>query len=241
MYVHPMWIKICGVNAPDAAREIAKLRPDAMGLNFYERSVRFVSPGVARQIAEQLPGETAAIGVFVDGSAAAIREAVQDCYLDGVQIHAGGGSDPLTQLEGLSGRPTRGTLVRVRAFQIGAKGLAPLAEYFDADAERRRQLDAVLVDAQVDGMHGGTGRTAPWGLLRNEYRTDAWPRLILAGGLRPENVAEAIATVRPWGVDVASGVESAPGVKDLDLVARFIDEARRAFAELESLEHGRSR
>jgi len=236
-----MWIKICGVNSPDAAREIARLRPDAIGLNFYERSVRFVASGIARQIAENLPRETAAIGVFVDGSAAAIREAVRDCRLDGVQIHTSGESDPLSRLEGLSGGPTRGALMRVRAFQIGAKGLAPLAEYFEAEPEQGRHVDAVLVDAHVDGMHGGTGQTVPWGLLRDEYRAEAWPRLILAGGLRAENVAEAIATVRPWGVDVASGVESAPGVKDLDLVARFIDEARRAFAKLEPLEHGRSR
>ena len=147
--------------------------------------MRFVASGIARQIAENLPRETAAIGVFVDGSAAAIREAVRDCRLDGVQIHTSGESDPLSRLEGLSGGPTRGALMRVRAFQIGAKGLAPLAEYFEAEPEQGRHVDAVLVDAHVDGMHGGTGQTVPWGLLRDEYRAEAWPRLILAGGLAP--------------------------------------------------------
>ena len=77
------------------------------------------------------------------------------------------------------------------------------------------------------------GQTAPWQVLRDEYRRDAWPPLILAGGLRPENVAEGIAAVQPWGVDVASGTESSPGIKDLERVARFILAARRAFTELE--------
>jgi phosphoribosylanthranilate isomerase len=82
-------------------------------------------------------------------------------------------------------------------------------------------------------MYGGTGKTPPWQVLRDEYQHDAWPPLILAGGLRPENVAEGIAVVQPWGVDVASGIESAPGIKDLERVARFISAARKAFRELE--------
>ncbi len=81
-------------------------------------------------------------------------------------------------------------------------------------------------------MYGGTGKSLSWDLLRNEYQRAKWPPLILAGGLRPENVGEAIDAVRPWGVDVASGVESSPGIKDVALVARFIEEARRAFAKL---------
>ena len=108
-----------------------------------------------------------------------------------------------------------------------------MAEYFERERGRRLRADAYLVDAEVEGLYGGTGRTVSWDLLRNDYQKENWPPLILAGGLRPENVGEAIAAVRPWGVDVASGVESSPGVKDVALVERFIEEARRAFAQLE--------
>ncbi|MFG0334846.1 MAG: phosphoribosylanthranilate isomerase, partial [Maioricimonas sp. JB049] len=87
-------------------------------------------------------------------------------------------------------------------------------------------LRACLVDAAVQGAWGGTGERAPWNLLRDEWSRDEWPPLVLAGGLRPQNVAEAVRTVRPWGVDVASGVESAPAIKDLEDVRRFVENAR---------------
>jgi phosphoribosylanthranilate isomerase len=123
---------------------------------------------------------------------------------------------------------------RIRAFHVGSRDLNSLAEYFACDRERPFPSDAYLVDAQVEGKFGGTGKMVSWDLLRNEYQRQEWPPLILAGGLRPDNVGEAIEAVRPWGVDVASGVESSPGIKDVALVERFIEEARRAFAKLES-------
>ena len=87
-------------------------------------------------------------------------------------------------------------------------------------------LDGCLVDSRVAGEYGGTGHTAPWDLLAGQYDSRRWPRLILAGGLTPDNVADAIRIVSPAGVDVASGVESSRGVKDLDLVASFVEAAR---------------
>lgn len=225
-----MWIKICGVNEIDKAREIARLGPDAIGLNFYERSVRQVSPETARRIAEDLPPNVLGIGVFVEATADAVREVTTRCRLGGVQLHAGGAEDAFGDLAdcaaGLAPQP-----MRIRAFHVGERGLAPVAEYVKRHQGRSLAADAFLIDAQVDGQYGGTGKTVSWQLLRNEYQTEEWPRLILAGGLCPENVGEAIDTVRPWGVDVASGVESSPGVKDLVRVARFIQEARRAFAK----------
>jgi phosphoribosylanthranilate isomerase len=89
-------------------------------------------------------------------------------------------------------------------------------------------LRACLVESRTDGAYGGTGRSAPWETLRDGWRAGQWPPLVLAGGLNPDNVATAIQTVRPWGVDVASGVELRPGVKDLDLVRRFIASSRAA-------------
>ena len=112
-----------------------------------------------------------------------------------------------------------------RAFRIGEEGLAGMASYL-AECRRLHALPrACLLDARVDGSYGGTGHTAPWDLIIREYQAD-WPPLILAGGLHPENVSAAIATVKPWGVDVASGVESAPGIKSVPLVQRFIELAR---------------
>jgi phosphoribosylanthranilate isomerase len=225
-----MWVKICGVNDPAIAREIANLRPDAIGLNFYERSVRRVRSDIARQIAESLPEGIDAIGVFVNTSARDVQQTVEDCRLSGFQYHASGDDDPSAEVDRASVGAGR-RLKRIRAFQIGPEGLAPLEDYFGRAGERH-QADACLVDAYVEGLRGGTGKTVSWQLLRDEYRSEVWPPLILAGGLRPENVAEAIEVARPWGVDVASGVESAPGVKDPKLVARFIEEARRAFSRL---------
>jgi phosphoribosylanthranilate isomerase len=233
LYVHPMWIKICGINDSAMAREIAELRPDAIGLNFYEDSVRRVSPDVAREIAECLPTEIQAIGVFVDAPAGTLRWTSTMCRLGGVQLHAQGKTDALGTFTDLKPTNSAGPK-RIRAFHVGAEGLGPLVDYFESDRNRPFPADAYLVDAQVEGMFGGTGKTVSWDLLRNDYQRQEWPPLILAGGLRPENVGEAIEAVRPWGVDVASGVESSPGIKDFALVKRFIEEARRAFARLDS-------
>jgi phosphoribosylanthranilate isomerase len=222
-----MWIKICGLNDPATARAIAELRPDAVGLNFYEKSVRRVTPEVARQIVDELPPGVQPVGVFVDPTIESLMESLSWCRLGGVQIHSFELADCFSKL-----REARADLKRIRAFHVGSDSLKNLAEYFERNRLFSLNADACLVDAYSEGMFGGTGKMVSWDLLRNEYQTQEWPPLILAGGLRPENVGEAIDAVHPWGVDVSSGVESAPGVKDVALVERFIDEARRAFARL---------
>jgi phosphoribosylanthranilate isomerase len=222
-----MWIKICGLNDRATARAIAALRPDAIGLNFYEKSVRRVTPEVARQIVDELPDGVQPVGVFVDPTIETVAQLAAGCRLEGVQIHSSRLADCFYKLH-----ETHAGLKRIRAFQVGSPNLKSLGDYFDHDRLFSPTVDAYLVDAYAEGMFGGTGKIVSWDLLRNEYQKQEWPPLILAGGLRPENVGEAIEAVRPWGVDVASGVESAPGVKDVALVERFIDEARRAFARL---------
>jgi phosphoribosylanthranilate isomerase len=221
-----MWIKICGLNDPAAARAIAELRPDAIGLNFYEKSVRRVTQEVARQIVDDLPDAVQPVGVFVDPTIETVAQTADQCRLEAVQIHSSG-PDCFSRLN-----EARASLKRIRAFQVGTPDLKSLAAYFDRDRHFSTPVDAFLVDAYSESLFGGTGKIVSWDLLRNEYQKQEWPPLILAGGLRPENVGEAIEAVRPWGVDVASGVESAPGVKDVALVERFIDEARRAFARI---------
>jgi phosphoribosylanthranilate isomerase len=226
-----MWIKICGINDLAQAVEIARLSPDAIGLNFYARSVRSVSAEVARKIVDQLPASIQPIGVFVESTAEIMLQTCATCGLGGAQLHSDSPTDSLDELTDFFASSHSGPK-RIRAFRIGASGLKPVADYFERDQARDFPADAYLVDSHVEGQYGGTGKIAPWDLLRNEYQKEEWPPLILAGGLRAENVGEAIDAVRPWGVDVASGVESAPGVKDVALVERFIDEARRAFAKL---------
>ena len=119
--------------------------------------------------------------------------------------------------------------------RLGNDGLVRLAAFLDECNTLAVNVAACLIDARVEGSYGGSGKTVPWGRLQDEYRKQDWPPLILAGGLRPDNVAEAIHAVRPSGVDVASGVESSPGRKDLDLVQRFIEQSRKAFAEVSTL------
>jgi phosphoribosylanthranilate isomerase len=224
-----MWIKICGLTEPSQARAIAALRPDAIGLNFYPQSPRFVSVAAARKITDAVGPQIERIGVFVEPTAEELRRTVADCGLSGVQIHSADEEHALAEMALDAGPITR----RICGFQVGLAGLTHLKTYLKDHKPSDWIADACLADALVKGMYGGTGQSPPWHVLRDEYRHGEWPRLILAGGLRPESVAEGITTVRPWGVDVASGVESAPGIKDVEKVARFILEARRAFAELE--------
>ncbi len=216
-------VKICGVTAPDDARTIASAGADAVGLNFYRRSPRYVEEPVAAAILAALPPFVSPVGVFGDtppGEIVALARRLTRLSL--VQVH---GNRPL---------PAEvGHLPLIVA--VGVEGVASLGELDDylARCLAAGSLPvAVLVDARVPGLLGGTGRRAPWHLL-TDYRPPV--PLILAGGLTPENVAEAVRAVRPYAVDVASGVESTPGRKDPDKVQRFIDNARSAAAGLPGL------
>jgi len=217
-----MWVKICGIRDIVTAEAVAELGPQAIGLNFYRSSPRFVAPATAKEIAGRLPPEVTPVGLFVNHTPDEIRAICGQCGLETIQLHGDEPADILAEL-----REFR----VIRAFRCGPEGLAPLGEYLD----RCRELDALpvacLIDAHVAGMYGGSGETVPWDRLAEEYPQAEWPPLILAGGLTPRNVAAAIQTVRPWGVDVASGVESTRAVKDLALVREFIRESRRVAGE----------
>lgn len=213
------WTKLCGVRDAGTAAALAELRPDAIGVNFYPRSARFVSPETAAEIARALPAEVAAIGVFVNATVEEVLRAVESANLAAVQLH---GDEPPQVITELKARWPG--LAVIRAWRVGEEGLSSLAEYL-AHCDRLGAMpDAVLADAKVAGSYGGTGQTAPWDLLRGY--DPSWPRLVLAGGLTPANVAAAVAAVRPWGVDTAGGIESAPGVKDPGLAAAFLAAAR---------------
>jgi phosphoribosylanthranilate isomerase len=212
-----MKVKICGIRDVATARAVAALRPDAIGLNFFPRSARCVDEATAAEIVRTLPSGVEAWGVFVNHPLEEIRRIADLCGLNAVQLH---GDEPPEAIAALA--PLR----IVRAFRVGDAGLDELAAYLDGCRALGHLPDACLIDARVEGRYGGTGTLAPWELLASDPRRAQWPPLVLAGGLTPENVAAGIETVRPWGVDVAGGVERSPGVKDVGRVARFIALAR---------------
>ena len=219
-----MWIKICGIRDRAAAISIAALAPDAVGLNFYTGTVRHVDPTTAAHISSSLTSQIEPVGLFVDENAETIHRVCSTCSLQTIQLH---GNEPPETIRELADYDASYRIIRV--WNLGPEGLGPLADYLKRLQDLKVWPAACLIDARVEGKHGGTGRIVDWELLGREYDRSEWPPLILAGGLTPENVADAIQAVKPWGVDVASGVESAPGVKDISLVEQFIRSAREAF------------
>uniref|UniRef100_A0A7C2P780 N-(5'-phosphoribosyl)anthranilate isomerase n=1 Tax=Schlesneria paludicola TaxID=360056 RepID=A0A7C2P780_9PLAN len=216
-----VWTKICGIRDPAVLEWLLPLAPSAIGLNFFPSSPRFVSPEVARDIASRLPPHIESVGVFVNVTAPEAAGIAEMVGLNRVQFH---GDDPpalLAEFQRLC--PTASI---IRAARMPVEGLAGLAAYLDECRNLGVVLSACLIDAYVTGHYGGTGTVVSWDKLRQDYRTREWPPLILAGGLTAGNVAAAIRTVKPWGVDVASGVESSPGVKDRTLTERFLAAAR---------------
>jgi phosphoribosylanthranilate isomerase len=214
-------IKICGVTTPEDARLAADAGADAVGLNFYPKSPRVVTPAQAAALIRALPAFTAPVGVFVGMPLRQVCAIAYQLGLRGVQTYDDQppAEDPFP-------------FAHVPAFRVkDVVGLEAVRQFVEAAAGLGRRPAAVLIDSHVEGQMGGTGHTAPWELLAG---FDPGVPVILAGGLTPENVAEAIAAVRPWGVDVASGVESAPGRKDPAKVARFVKIVRDASSRAES-------
>lgn len=207
-------IKICGITNQGDAELAASLGVDWIGLNFYEKSPRYVTPTIAGAIVRRLPAQCEAVALFVNTPVAEASRFAHTLTIRTVQLH---------------GMPSASLPMGVQwipAFSVAdSASLQAIDAYLDQCAARGELPAAILVDAHVPGLHGGTGRTAPWRLL-SEYRPKV--PMILAGGLTPENVAEAIRLVRPYGVDVASGVESSPGRKDADRLRRFVNAVRSA-------------
>ncbi|HSQ55347.1 MAG TPA: phosphoribosylanthranilate isomerase [Gemmata sp.] len=208
-------IKICGVTNPDDARMVADAGADAVGVNFYSQSPRYVTAPEAAGIVRALPPFVSPIGVFVGMPMRQVCAIAYQLGLRGVQTY-----DDEPPLEDPF------PFAHLPAFRVkDAPGLDHVRRFVSSAKAMGREPSAVLIDSHVDGQLGGTGEKAPWQLL---VGFDPGVPVILAGGLTPENVAEAIAKVRPWGVDVASGVESAPGRKDYAKVAEFVRNVKNA-------------
>ena len=206
-------VKFCGLTRPEDAREGAALGASYLGAIF-AGGPRLLSPARARELFAAVPAGPQRVGVFADQGPAEIADVAETARLDIVQLHGGATPERVEAARAASGRKVW-AVIRVRDAE-----LPPEAPELFAVA------DAVLVDALVPGQLGGTGVTLPWLRLADAVvraRRDAAGRLVLAVGLTPGNVREAIAAIAPDVVDVSSGVESAPGIKDHQLLRAFRD------------------
>jgi phosphoribosylanthranilate isomerase len=224
MSLLPLWIKICGNTSLADARLAVDAGADAVGFVFAESSRR-VTVGEAAAIALHLPETVEKIGVFVDASLEEIESAVRAAGLTGVQLHFAAGRELPGKLRARLGPELR--ILRVLHFTADDAG-AMLRQLAECAADPA--VDGVLVDSRTAAAVGGTGVAFDWAAARETLFGDAGAakHLIAAGGLTPANVAEAIAVLRPWGVDVVSGVEAAPGHKDAAKVREFVTRARAA-------------
>ena len=203
-------VKICGVTNWADAKLAVDLGADALGFNFHPPSPRAVTPAQAWQIIRRLPPMVMAVGVFVNWPAHAVAALARALHFGAVQLH---GHEPPQEVRELAG-----AFRVIKAFSMppGFR-LGALAPYASASA--------LLLDGFKGGLYGGTGRTADWDLARRAKR---YGRVILAGGIRPSNVAQAIAQARPYAVDVASGVEARPGKKDPGALRELMREVEAA-------------
>jgi len=207
-------VKICGITNAADARAACELDAFALGFNFYEKSKRVVSPADAWSIRRRLPPSVEAVGVFVNWVPGAVIALVGALQLGAAQLH---GDESVAQVNSCAK-----SVNTIKAFRIDRK-FSPkkFAAY--------RSASAFLLDGAQSGEYGGTGKVTDWTIAREAARSH---RIFLAGGLTPENVREAIRMVRPYAVDVASGVESRPGKKDRGKLREFFAEVERANNDL---------
>jgi phosphoribosylanthranilate isomerase len=211
-------IKICGITSVEDALLAAEAGADAIGLNFYERSPRYVTTERAKEICLALPAGVAKVGVFVNSLPKGIAAMAERVGLDVIQLHGDEGPDFLGSL---------GKLPVIKAFRCRESTLNSVRAFLTLCPEPSFPI-AVLLDAHAPGSYGGTGQVLDWRRLQAERHQLLGLPLILAGGLTPQNVAEAIRVARPDAVDTASGVEVSPGKKDPAKVRAFISAAKGA-------------
>jgi len=201
-------IKICGITNLEDALACADAGANLLGFNFYSGSPRYIEPDAARKIIGQLPGAILTVGVFVDaGEPEEVARLADAAGVAAVQLHGNESPSYCRELDG------RFVIKALRA-----------NEGFKPESAAEYKTDAVLLDAFDQSLRGGTGKTFDWSIARST-KTRV-PKLILAGGLGPENVADAVASVQPYAVDACSSLESSPGRKDIARVRAFIKAVR---------------
>jgi phosphoribosylanthranilate isomerase len=206
-------IKICGVTLADDAARVAAAGVDYIGLNFWPASKRYLDPARAPMIAAaaRASGGAKIVGVFVDAKRDEIVRIAASVPLDAIQLH---GKETPAEVAAIAQATQRSAW---KAISVGGAG--------DLESLEAWPVEHLLLDTPSAGR-GGSGKTFDWALAIEAHRRYPARRFVLAGGLDPENVAAAIGQVRPWGVDVATGVEAAPGIKDAAKIAAFVAAVR---------------
>ncbi len=200
-----LFVKICGITNLEDAQHAIRCKADAVGFIFFEESPRFISHYRAAEIVKRLPDHISKIGVFVNAAPKFIHEVVSRVNLSAVQLYGHEGPDDLVSYE---------TSV-IKAVRVRPD--------FDVETLRNYIVDAFLLDTHHEGIFGGTGKTFDWNVA---VKAKEYGRVILSGGLTPDNIEDAVRFVQPYGVDVSSGVEASPGKKDPDKVREFIIRAK---------------
>ena len=235
-----MWIKICGTTSLADAQHAANSGASAVGFVFAP-SPRRVTVDQVRAISPHLPRNVERIGVFVDATFDELVSAVREADLTGVQLHANDDPDLPRRLRAHFAAETSTATISILAVLAFSDDMEAQIQSVARDAARDGAIDALLIDSRSPVGHGGTGTRYDWQAAQHLFRKVAPQlRLIAAGGLHPDNVAEAIRTLTPWGVDVATGVEAAPGRKDPARVAAFIRNARDTFTQLKNAPRSRA-
>lgn len=202
-------VKICGITNLEDAVAAVEAGADALGFNFYKPSPRYITPQSARAIIEQLPASILKVGVFVnEESPDQVRHIANEAAITALQLH--GEESP--------------EYCRELAVHISVIKSLPVSNDFDTQLPLRYQVDAIMLDTKHNTLRGGTGRAFDWSIAQQV--SQLVPKLYLAGGLSPENVADAIETVRPYAVDACSSLEVIPGKKNAERMRGFVAAAR---------------
>lgn len=223
------WVKICGITNLEDALVAVDAGADAVGFVFYEKSPRFVSVETAREIIARLPQDVEKVGVFVGTEPEDVAAVSSQTGLSAAQVYLHSRPSPQMDAEFIRRSGCR----MIPALSAGTLGQEELIGFAVPDGAREA-IPAMLIDSGSSDRPGGTGKRLPSGLLAEFSATAAriGLKFILAGGLNAENVSEAIRSVHPWGVDVASGVEARPGKKDPEKVRAFVKAVREYDAKV---------
>ncbi len=206
-------VKICGITRCEDAQLVVDAGADAIGLVFYEKSPRFVSNAQAAQISQVIPAFVSRVALFKDADEQIIRTVLADVEIDLIQFH---GSEEVDFCEQFN-RPY------IKA--LGMKGTEHEKNFLFANVEKYQSAKALLLDGHAPGDAGGAGESFDWATIARVAHTISAMPIVLAGGLTPDNVKQAIDLVHPFAVDVSSGVESSPGIKDKEKVIAFLQQS----------------
>jgi phosphoribosylanthranilate isomerase len=200
-------VKICGITNLDDALAAVAAGADALGFNFYKPSPRYITPQDAREIIEQLPETLLTVGVFVNEEPAAVKAIAGEVGLRALQLHGDESSEYCRKLA---------EYYVIKTFAV--------SDSFDVQAAHEYKVEAIMLDTKHNSLRGGTGRVFDWSVAQQAALTI--PKLFLAGGLSPENVQNAVETVRPFAVDACSALEDRPGKKNHERMRVFINTVR---------------